>query len=146
MLLPASSKHSPPNFQAFDEWNEEKKKIHKKEEVRFIKEREVWYIALGQNIWNESNGKQLFLRPALVLKKVWNMFFVAPMTTKGRDSIFYHTLGHIHYIPELPIPAVSRVQLSQAKIIDKRRFSQHIATVPKEEFESIKKKLRAMLL
>ena len=59
----------------------------------FVKAREVWFAHLGINVGNEEDGKgKTFQRPVLILKKVGNMFFVAPMTTKGRDDKFYHTL------------------------------------------------------
>jgi len=90
-----SPKQSFPALEKFDEWNKEKKKIQtkideekllpeeeKKKKRIYINEREIWYTTLGQNIGNESNGKKLFLRPVLVIKKIGSMFFVVPMTTK----------------------------------------------------------------
>ena len=55
----------------FDEWNNDKKVIHKEELPEFfVNEREIWYTKLGINIGNESNGKKEFRRPVLVLRKV----------------------------------------------------------------------------
>jgi hypothetical protein len=72
-----------PQFDIFDEWNNNKKAIHQEiPESFFVNEREIWYTKLGINIGNESNGKKDFRRPVLILKKVGNMFFVVPMTTK----------------------------------------------------------------
>jgi hypothetical protein len=95
MFPSISPKQSFPALEVFDEWNEEKKKIQqqineekslteeeKKDKRVYINEREVWYMKLGQNLGSESNGKKFFRRPALVIKKVGSMFFVAPMTTK----------------------------------------------------------------
>jgi hypothetical protein len=94
-MPPSISSHQySPSLELFDAWNEEKKNIQNKinqekilteEEKRkkriYINEREIWYTTLGQIIGNESNGKKLFLRPVLVIKKVGSMFFVVPMTT-----------------------------------------------------------------
>lgn len=100
------------------------------------------------NVGNESNGKQDFRRPVLVVKKVGNLFFVAPMTTKGKDTKFYYTLQKSEYTERYrdQIPEISRVQLSQVRIMDKRRFLDRIGYVHQEEFEEIKKKLRELLL
>lgn len=105
-------------------------------------------MKLGINIGNESNGKQDFRRPVLVMKKVGNLFFVVPMTTKGKDSKFYHILRQNEYIERYhyQIPEISRAQLSQVRIMDKRRFLDRIGYVHKEEFAEIKKKLRELLL
>jgi mRNA-degrading endonuclease toxin of MazEF toxin-antitoxin module len=152
-------KQSFPALEVFDEWNDEKKKIQRKineeknlteEEKKkkriYINEREIWYTTLGQNIWNESNGKKLFLRPVLVIKKVGSMFFVVPMTTKWKENIFHHEVEEVIYNPAHEyIPDVSRVQLSQAKTVDKARFSHHIATISLEDFSQIKQKLRELL-
>ncbi len=65
-------------------WNNLKQRINTKELVNFyINPKEIWYIHSWINIWYESNGKWLdFKRPVLVIKKVWNLFFVASMTTR----------------------------------------------------------------
>ncbi|MDD5377278.1 MAG: type II toxin-antitoxin system PemK/MazF family toxin [Candidatus Gracilibacteria bacterium] len=140
---------SPEILGRFDEWNGEKKQIHMIDPDGFyVNEREIWYVKLGMNVGNESNGKQDFRRPVLVVKKVGNLFFVVPMTTKGKDSKFYHTLQKNEYIEHYrdQIPEVSRAQLSQVRIMDKRRFLDRIGYVHKEEFAEIKKKLRELLL
>lgn len=160
-MFPTISPKQPfPALEVFDEWNEEKKKIQakiheeklwseeeKKKKRIYINEREVWYATLGQNIWSESNGKKLFLRPVLVIKKVGSMFFVVPMTTKWKENIFHHDVREAIYNPEHEyIPDVSRVQLSQARVVDKWRFSHHIATISQDDFMKIKQKLKALLL
>lgn len=144
-----NSRQSFPATQKFDEWNEEKKSIHVLDPDEFyLNEREIWYVKLGMNVGNESNGKQDFRRPVLVVKKVGNLFFVAPMTTKGKDTKFYYTLQKSEYTERYrdQIPEISRVQLSQVRIMDKRRFLDRIGYVHQEEFEEIKKKLRELLL
>ena len=160
MFPSISPKQSFPALEKFDEWNEEKKKIQtkideekllpeeeKKKKRIYINEREIWYTTLGQNIGNESNGKKLFLRPVLVIKKIGSMFFVVPMTTKWKDNIYHHEVWNVVYDSEYEnVPDVSRVQLSQARVIDKWRFSHHIGTISLDDFVSIKQKLKALLL
>lgn len=77
----------------FDERNGLKKQIHEHRHVFYVKQREVWYVHLGTNVGVEEDGKgRDFKRPVLVLKKIGNVFAVLPMTTKGKDSRFYHRL------------------------------------------------------
>ena len=83
MFPNVSPKQSFPALEKFDEWNEEKKGIHQKNaEKVFISPREIWYVKMCVNIGNETNGKKEFLRPVLVLKRVGNLIFIAPLTTK----------------------------------------------------------------
>jgi mRNA interferase MazF len=157
-----SPKQSSGTLEIFDEWNEEKKEIQsqvneyknltdeekKKVKKVYINEREVWYMKLGQNLWSESNGKKYFRRPVLVIKKVWSMFFIVPMTTKWQENIYHHeVLSTTYNLEEYKnIPEVSRVQLSQARIVDRSRFLERIATISEDDFLSIKKKLSELLL
>ena len=108
---------------------------------KFVNPREVWYIHQWINIWYEENGKWGdFKRPVLVIKKVWNLFFVASMTTRGKENKFYHTLD------EKTFQKTSRVILSQVRIIDKKRFIERIGTISLDDFLQIKKKLTELLL
>jgi len=141
--------NSHHNLEKFDEWNKEKKTIHTVDPDGFyVNEREIWYVKLGMNVGNESNGKQDFRRPVVVIKKVGNLFFVVPMTTKGKDSKFYHVFQKNEYIEHYrdQIPEISRAQLSQVRIMDKRRFLDRIGYIHRDEFTEIKKKLRELLL
>ena len=105
-------------------------------------------MKLGQNIGNESNGKKYFRRPVLVIKKVGSMFFVAPMTTKGQENVFHHEIESVIYnLGEYSQnPDVSRVQLSQCRIVDRGRFLERIGTISERDFFTIKKKLSNLLL
>ena len=76
------------------------------------------------------------------------MFFVAPMTTKGQENIFHHEIESVTYnLDEYSQnPDVSRVQLSQSRIVDRGRFLERIGTISQKDFFSIKKKLSNLLL
>jgi len=125
----------------FDERNILKKKVNSQEWEIYAKPRDVWYAHLWINVGNEEDGKGMtFKRPVLILKKVGNMFFVAPMTSKGRDDKFYHTL------PEHYFNWTSRVILSQAKMVDKKRLTHKLTVLHENDFILIKEKLKALLL
>ncbi len=125
----------------FDERNILKKRVNDQKWELFVRPREVWFAHLWINVGNEEDGKGMtFQRPVLILKKVGNMFFVAPMTSKGREDKFYHTL------PDLYFNWTSRVILSQAKMLDKKRLTHKLAVLHENDFIQIKEKLKALLL
>lgn len=110
----------------------------------YINPREIWFAKIGQNIGFEEKGKDNFLRPVLILKKIVNLFFTAALTIKGKDNNFYHKISDV----ELHNPKhknSSYVILSQVKVIDKKRYTEKIGNVPKKEFGKIKEKLKTVL-
>ncbi|MDD2870635.1 MAG: type II toxin-antitoxin system PemK/MazF family toxin [Candidatus Gracilibacteria bacterium] len=125
----------------YNKWNKLKQEINSIELKEFyIKERQVWYIHNGVNVGYESNGKGVdFKRPVLVLKKVGALFFIATMTTKGKNSKFFYKLEDETFGKD------SYVTLSQVKIIDKRRFFEHIGIVNVNDFVKIKNELQNIL-
>ena len=119
----------------FELWNQEKQKIHFDEKANtvFVNEREVWYTYLWTNIWFEQDSK----RPVLVVKRIWSLFFVIPLTTKLKpENPFYYKLKTMYF------GKPSSFILSQAKSIDKKRLDRYLWKISKEEFEQIKKLLR----
>lgn len=134
-------------MQIFDDWNQQKKKMHQDKLPEFyINPREIWYTKMGQNVGYEQNGKKNFERPVLVLKKVGNLFFVVALTSKGRDdNRFYHKFVEL----DLQNPKYldsSYAILSQVKVMDKRRFLEHVGYVSEQEFKQLKEKLKELLL
>ena len=54
----------------FDDWNILKQESHFQEQVIGIKERDIIFLRLGQNVGYEQDGKgEEFLRPVIVYKK-----------------------------------------------------------------------------
>ena len=135
------------NDSLFDSWNEIKKEVNSRElEEFYINMREIWYVKMGKNVGFEQDGKEEFLRPVLVIKKIGNLFFTVALTSKGKkDSHFYHKLEEI----ELQNPKhkdSSYAILSQAKVMDKRRFIERVGITSENEFLQLKEKLKALLL
>ena len=107
----------------------------------YIKERQIWWVHTGVNIWSETYGKwNEFKRPFLVIKKAWNMFVWCYTTTKWKpESNFYiqiqeQYLGNISYIVK-----------SQIKSIDKRRFLEKMCTIWIDDFNKIKNNLKTYI-
>jgi len=61
------------------------------------------------------------------------------MTTKEKDNKYYYSL-QIHKFDHS-----SSLLLSQARILDKKRFEKHIGIVDQKEFQIIKKLLKELL-
>src|SRR3989344_3077182 len=59
-------------IEIFANWTKLKIRIHASEasENIYFKEKDIWWVSLGQNIGSEENGKNKnFERPILILKK-----------------------------------------------------------------------------
>jgi len=113
----------------------------------FINNREIWFTKMWVNVWYEQNWKDWFLRPVLVLKKVWNLFFTVALTSKGKENNnFYYKIKDLSLIEKnKKYMDSSFVILSQVKVMDKKRFTQHIWVVWENNFLEIQKKLKKFL-
>jgi|SaaInlStandDraft_6_1057023.scaffolds.fasta_scaffold13183_3 mRNA interferase MazF len=121
----------------FEKWNKLKQKLHYSVKKNFyVKKREIWYINIWTNIWHESIWKwNDYRRPVLVIKKIWNMYLVIPMTSKWTENKFKYKL------PETYFSNNSFLTMSQWKFIDHKRFIKKISIINKVDFEKIKKRL-----
>ena len=123
----------------FDQWNQEKKKVHCEgatgfRNMFFVQEKEIWYVKLWINIGYEKDGKSEYKRAVLVIKRMGNLFLVVPMTTKEKNNIY-------HYKLESFVGRSSWLILSQIKTIDKKRYIQKIWEISGQELKKIKKNL-----
>ena len=82
----------------------------------------------------------------IVIKKIGNMFFVIPLTSKGKQNHdFYHKFSTI-ILKNPKYKDSSYAILSQVRVMDKKRFIEHVGRISKDEFIMIKEKLKALLL
>ena len=125
--------------QEFEDWNIIKQKVHISCKNIYPKHREIWYISMWKNIGFESNGKgDDFKRPVLILWRIWTMFLVVSMTTKGKNNHFYFELDRKYFNKN------SFITLSQFKTIDKKRFIEKIWKIDENEFQTIKNKIKSL--
>ncbi len=126
----------------FDDWNAEKKDLHNElSPVIYPKVRYIWYVKWGVNIGFESDGKKEFRRPVLVLAKIGSLYWVVPLTSKLKENYFHHTLSSVVFSHSEVENSV--VMLSQARIIDEKRFIHEIGIIEgKDEFREIQKKMK----
>lgn len=133
----------------FEKWNEEKQKIEELDyHDYFVNKRDIYFTKMGLNIWFEENWKNDFLRPVLVLKKIGNLFFTVALTSKWKENHdFYHKFETAKFNEEhKKYQDSSYCILSQVKVMDKKRFTDKMWYISKEEFFIIKEKLRKFLL
>jgi mRNA-degrading endonuclease toxin of MazEF toxin-antitoxin module len=130
----------------FHFWNKEKIKLNREKAKDFyVNSREIWFVKMGKNIGNEEDGKNNFLRPVLVIKKVGSLFFTIALTSKGKiNNSFYHKFIEIE-LQNSKYQNSSYAVLSQAKVMDKRRFVENVGIISKKEFLYVKQKLKTLL-
>ncbi len=124
----------------FNEWNAIKKKIDAKEKTIQFKEREIFWVSIGENIGNEQNGKgDSFSRPVLVVKKLnKQLFFGVPLSTKLREGTYFYQFQFLENQKNSAL-------LVQAKIFDIKRADKKMGMIKKNDFIELKKMLKDLL-
>ena len=124
----------------FDNWNEIKKRTEKQEMYLFYKNREIFNTKIGENIGFEQCGKgDQFIRPVLIFKKLTKeMFFGIPLSTTDREGSFFFKFKFIDNIE-------STALLAQIKLFSSKRLLNKIGMIKKEDFQILKKIIKARL-
>ncbi len=124
----------------FDNWNEVKKQIETEPLGRHYKDREIYYVKIGENIGFEQSGKgKEFIRPVLILKKFNKTFFYGvPLSTTKKRGKYYFEFNFINGKTSVAI-------LSQVKSFDTKRLLNKIGMMKQEDFVKIKNEIRKIL-
>ena len=128
----------------FDKWNNVKKLVHKKKNNVGFKEREIFWLRLGQNIGKEEYGKgNEFQRPVLIVRKLTSSIFIGvPLTSTLKDNDYFHKF---EYQTKKGIIENSAMIL-QLKTFDKNRLMTRIGMINKNDFLEIKKKIGRLFI
>jgi len=123
----------------FNNWNELKKEIDIRQKFVIFKERDIFWVSIGENIGYEQNGKsELFSRPVVVLKKFSNnMFFGIPLSTQLKRGDFFFEF-ELH-------GQKSNALLVQGRLFDSKRLEKRLGMIGKDDFAILKIKLRELL-
>ncbi|MEI6041986.1 MAG: type II toxin-antitoxin system PemK/MazF family toxin [bacterium] len=124
----------------FIDWIYVKINLDKKERKGiYIKEGEVRWCALGENVGDEENGKgYIFRRPVLVFKKFNNnIFWGIPMSTKNKDNIYY--------VKVLLKNTEQSVIISQLRVLDTKRLDTHIGYLSDKDFAMIQRSIKDLI-
>ena len=105
----------------------------RKSDKLFFKQGDIWLCSIGMNLGEEIFGKgKKFTRPVLVFKKFTsNSFLGLPLTTQKKTGSWY---------TKITINNEDRwVILNQARIFDKKRFTNKIASLDIKDYKKVKK-------
>jgi len=123
----------------FDQWNNKKKLIDSEQNPKIVKERDILFLSVGENVGFEQNGKgKDFLRPVLVYKKFSSSVFLGvPLTKTQKDEKFYFSF---------PFKGkISTAILSQIRLFDTKRVKYFRGRLGRGAFGELKKKLIELL-
>lgn len=122
----------------FEEWIKVKVSLHYAGNFPVVKEGQIWWCAVGENIGVEINGKsETFARPILVLRKLSRYGFMGvPLTSKRHDGSWY-----------VPFVFKGRSQyaaLAQARVFSVSRLYTKIGMVPTLDLQLIRDGFREL--
>lgn len=105
-----------------------------------ITDGEVWWVAVGENVGVEINGKsEYFSRPVLVFKKLSHLGFMGiPLSTQEHDGSWYVNFrfqGKEVY-----------AALSQAKVFSTARLYTRLGQVAEDDMKKVKVGFRSLYL
>ena len=124
----------------FKKWMPLKERIHSVGREWEFREREMWWMAIGENVGTEVNGKgNNFLRPVLIVRKYGpGGFFGVPLSSQIHDGRWYANFT-----------SKGKKQcalLSQAGSFSSYRLYGFIGRVSRSDFAQISDELARLLL
>ena len=124
----------------FDEWNEVKKNIAKKEIILKFRPRDIFFMSVGQNVGGEIYGKdKLFLRPVLVYKKLTKTTFLGiPLTSKIKEGSYFFQFNYKQN-------KISTALFHQMRVFDIKRADYFSGRIKFSDFQKLKDKLKEFI-
>lgn len=128
------------SIKRFLEWIGLKTQLHLgSQKMPFVREGEIWWASLGENVGFEINGKsKFFTRPVIILKRFSRGFyFVIPTTTQSHFGTWY-----------VPFSLQNRVEIAclhQARCLDYRRLYSKLGELKPLETKKIKQAFYKLL-
>lgn len=131
----------------FNKWNEVKKKTHEEDKLRSFRERDIFYMRIGNNIGFEQNGKgDEFLRPVIVLKKLnRHMFVGVPTSSQIKDGTFFYYFEFMEKVRDNCSLAKDVAVLAQIRVFSSKRLLHKIGVMQKLDFEKMKEKIKELI-
>lgn len=121
-------------------WNKAKIILSRRQyDGKHLREGEIRWLACGENIGTEINGKgKDYARPVLVLKKLDKRSFIGiPMTTRQKDGSWYIKVN----FQGKEVRAV----IAQIRLFSSSRVYKRIGRLDENDMAKIKKGLRSLL-
>ena len=122
--------------QNLEKWNTLKQITQESNKKVYFKERDIFWLKVGENIGFEQNGKgDKFQRPVLVVKRYTNdMFLGIPLSTTSRDGSFFFQFSFKE-------DEISTALLVQQRLFSSKRCIKKIGKINQEDFRKLKQKL-----
>ncbi|MDR0887489.1 MAG: type II toxin-antitoxin system PemK/MazF family toxin [Candidatus Nomurabacteria bacterium] len=130
------------NKKDYIKWMKLKKLINNSaRKTVFYKERDIWWVSVGENIGSEQDGKgELFFRPVLVIKGFnKELFWGVPLSTTKNRGRFYHPFQAEN------VTKVSVALLSQMRPFDTGRLVKKEGIISIYDFTKVKAKIKKFL-
>ncbi|MEA1915393.1 MAG: type II toxin-antitoxin system PemK/MazF family toxin, partial [Campylobacterota bacterium] len=127
-------------IEKFNQWNSLKQKLNNKKETLSFKEREIYFISVGQNIGHESYGKkELFLRPVLVYRKLSTTTFIGiPLTSREKNGNYYFSFNYKKN-------KISTAMFNNIRVFDIKRADYRSGVIRLSDFKKLKSKLEKFM-
>jgi len=124
----------------YDRWSNIKQKLNKRKHNFYIKQGEIYFLSIGQNIGYETYGKdELFLRPVLIFKKLNRYTFIGiPLTSKQKSGDHFFSFQYKK-------DTISTAQISQMRMFDIKRIEYRSGRISTMDFENLKNKVAKLL-
>ncbi len=119
-------------------WIGVKSDLHFAGVFRNVKEGDIWWCSMGENVGVEINGKQeLFLRPVLVLRKLSKFGFMGvPLTSQPHEGLWY-TMFEFKHKKQYAV-------LAQARVLSVYRLCRKMGSVPDSDLLLIRDGFRKL--
>ena len=127
-------------LESFNEWNEVKKRTDNKSVLPNIRQREIYWANIGENIGFEQNGKgNEFMRPLLIFKKFSNnMFFGIPLSTQSKKE------GSFFFEFSFKDDEVSTALIVQGRLFDAKRLDRKMGKISVDDYDKLKLKFKGL--
>jgi mRNA interferase MazF len=121
----------------FDQWNEVKKKLHKKP-IPLFSQQQIWWCSIGLNVGVEIDGKGIkFERPVVIFKKINRYSFIGlPMTTKIDNKPNAHLFDY-----NLKNGTNGAIITNQLKYMSAFRLDRRLGMIGDKIFADLKEKV-----
>lgn len=118
----------------YKKWMARKSVINNSPRRRSVREGDIWWAAVGENVGVEIDGKnEKFSRPIVILKKHNGLCFTAvPLTSQRHDGSWYATF-EFHDKKQTAV-------LIQSRLMDSSRLYDRIGRMSKKDFDYVRKR------
>ena len=124
----------------FVSWTKLKIKIHVSERRFYPREKQIWWVSLGQNIGTEVNGKnERFERPVLVLRRYHaDSCLVLPLSSRLKTGSYYMNFQNQR-------GEISILNFSQVRSISTKRFIRMISKMDDVDFGLARTRMKELV-